>query len=223
MEYQFEGSIINESVRTFISIPFNVWEKCKRKGIIPIRVTVDEVMFECKLVPKGDGNYYIPIPKSLIKNLNDCQIHNVSFEIIETLTRINNNSPYNIENPIRKINNIKRIIQPRDGLCGQSCIAMLTGISIEEVIKVMHCKEWQISFGKILETLDYFGIGYMDRMIYTRGKEVKLPICCIISERMEKCNHFLLHYKDRYYDSVLGVLEEYDMSKMIGYLEIITE
>ena len=32
--------------------------------------------------------------------------------------------------------------------------------------------------------------------------------------------HYLVHYDGKFYDSNLGVLEEYDMSKLLGYLEI---
>jgi hypothetical protein len=143
--------------------------------------------------------------------------------VIDGLSRINNNSLYTKEKPIRKIDSIESIIQPNAGLCGQTCIAMLTGLSVEEVMEVMHCKAWQISFSKILETLDYFGLSYSDKIVYTRGKKTILPNCCIISERTETCNHFLLYYKGKYYDSSLGILDIFDMRKMICYLEIIVE
>jgi hypothetical protein len=222
MDYKFVGELINDGTRNFILIPFNVWEKCNIKGNVKTKVKVDEIEFECKLTPKGNGNYYVPITKSTLKKINDCEKHKVSFKIIDTLTRINSNSPYNIENPIRKIDNIESIIQPKGSSCGEACVAMLTGIGIEKVKEVMHCQGRKVSLSMMLEALDYFGIRYKEKMVYTRGKRVELPICCIINEKAENGSHFLLQYKNKYYDSVLGVSEEYDMNKIIGFLEIIT-
>jgi hypothetical protein len=220
MQHSFKSKLFKDGNRTFIKIPFNVWDKCGQKGLIPIKVSVDTIFFECKLIPKGNGIYYIPVPKAIMGKIPDQQNLDISFEVISGLSRINHDSPYSKENPIRKIDSITSLIQSKGGLCGQCCIAMLAGVSIEEVTRIMNCDAWNISWGKILETLDYYGIRYADKMIYTRGKEVILPECCIVSERMETCNHFLLHYHGTYYDSVLGKLELYDKSKMIGYLEI---
>ena len=220
MKHSFKSNLFKEGNRTFIKIPFNVWDICGQKGLIPIKVSVDTAFFECKLIPKGNGIYYIPVTKAIMSKITSNQNLDISFEVISGLSRINHDSPYSKENPIRKINSITSLIQPRTGLCGQSCIAMLAGVSIEEVILVMNSDAWDISWAKILETLDYYGICYADKMIYTRGKEAILPQCCILSERTETCNHFLLHYKGTYYDSVLGELNLYDKGKMIGYLEI---
>jgi RimJ/RimL family protein N-acetyltransferase len=46
-------------------------------------------------------------------------------------------SPYSIDNPVRRIENISYIKEPTGYLCGQSCVAMITGVSVDEVIKVI--------------------------------------------------------------------------------------
>ncbi len=223
MEYQFKGTILKESTRVFIAIPFNVWEVCNQKGMIPVKVTVNNRVFECKLLPKGDGNYYIPITKPILKEIENHIELDVSFEIIVGLTRINNNSPYSIENPIRRIDKLESIIQPQSGMCGQVCIAMLAGVSLEEVVNVMRSKRWQASLSKVIETLDYYGIAHSSKMVYMRNEVKELPKCCIVNTRSEKCSHLLLFYNGKYYDPSLGILEDYDISKIIGYLEIFTE
>ncbi|MGF7059130.1 DUF1905 domain-containing protein [Brassicibacter mesophilus] len=215
MKYQFKGKVFKEGVRTFVSIPFNVWEVSGQKGLIPVKVSIDELTFECKLVPKGNGNYYIPITKAVLKNLI-LEEFNVSFEVIDSLTRINNNSPYSLKNPIRKIDNIE-IIQPEDGLCGQACIAMLAGVPIEEVISLMKSKKWQASLSKVIEALDYYGIAHSDKMVYNCKKNKKLPKCCIINTR----GHLMLFYDGKYYDPGKGIMKEYDQNQVTGYLEII--
>lgn len=223
MRHQFTGKLLKEGTRTFVAIPFNVWEVYNKKGNIPARVTVNGIDFECKLLPKGNGNYYIPITKSILKQIENNTKWEVSFELITQLSRININSPYSIENPIRKIDSIESIINPQGGMCGQACVAMLAGVSVEEVVNVMKAKSWQGSLSKVIETLDYYGIAHSSKMVYMRSKVKELPKCCIINARSEKCSHLLLFYNGKYFDSSIGVLEQYDVNKIIGYLEIFTE
>ncbi|MTI47137.1 DUF1905 domain-containing protein [Sporosalibacterium faouarense] len=220
MKYNFAGELLKEGKRTFIPIPFNVWEECNQKGMLPVVVTINNITFECKLTPKGKGYYYIPINKGIISQLDNVEDLDMSFEIITGLTRINKNSPYTIENPIRIIDSIKSIIQPQDGMCGQTCVAMLAGITVEEVVKVMNARKWQASISKVIETLDYYGISHSSKMVYGKTRFENLPKCCILNVHLERCNHLLLFYNGKYYDPSLGVLEEYDKEKIIGYLEI---
>ena len=55
------------------------------------------------------------------------------------------------------------------------------------------------------------------------GRDVELPKCTIIMERMGRYSHYLVGYDGKYYDPNLGVIKEFDMAKMVGYLEIIVE
>ena len=48
-----------------------------------------------------------------------------------------------------------------------------------------------------------------------------LPKCTIIMERMGRYSHYLVGYEGKYYDPNLGVIKEFDMAKMVGYLEIV--
>ena len=112
------------------------------------------------------------------------------------------------------------IIQPEDGLCGQTCVAMLAGVTIAEVISVMDCREWQATMGRVISALNYYGIDHSDIIMYTEGEEATLPKCCIMMERMGRYCHYLVHYDGKFYDSNLGIITEYDMSKLLGYLEI---
>ena len=160
MRHQFIGEIFKEGTRTFVAIPFNVWDVCNTKGNIPVEVKINDITFECKLLPKGNGNYYIPIKKTILNKIDNNKNLDVYFKVIDGLTRINKNSPYSTENPIRKIDSIESIIQPQEGLCGQVCVAMLSGVSVEEVVQVMKSKKWQASISKVIETLDYYGIAH---------------------------------------------------------------
>lgn len=211
MIYKFCGEIFENGKRLFISIPFNVWEECGQKGNIPVKVTVDDFTYECKLVPKGNGMYYIPVNKSYCNKISLNNQLEISFEIISGLSRINSNSLYSLEKPVRKIDGIDIIIAPKAGLCGQASVAMLSGLSIDEIITLMGS---QGSMSKVIEALDYYGIAHSDKMIYN-FKE--LPKCCIINSK----GHLLVFYNGKYYDPYKAIMEEFDINKITGFLEIL--
>ena len=69
MIYRFRADICTEGGRAFIRIPFNVWEETDLRGNIPCSVSVRGLRFECKLFPKGNGNYFIPVAKKTLSML----------------------------------------------------------------------------------------------------------------------------------------------------------
>lgn len=218
MVYRFQAVMQREGEEGMIEIPFNVWEICRKEGEIPVKVKVDNSIFVCNLVPRKNGFYNIPVNSEIAQQFEENKEYDVTFRMMNRSA--GDNSPYSTTNPIRKIDSIDLVKQHRDGLCGQSCIAMLAGITLEEAINVMHCSEWQATMGKMIETLNYFGIAHSEEIIYTTGRTVELPRCCVILERMGRYSHYLIHFEGKFYDSTLGILPEYDMSKMLGYFEI---
>lgn len=213
MEYKFKEQIFKEGQRNFISIPFNVWEECGQKGNIPVKVIIEDFTFECKLVPKGNGLYYIPVSKAVLEKFSVNKQLELAFQLISGLSRINNNSPYSLERPIRKIDSIDIVTPEKGGLCGQACVAMLSGIALDQIINLMGK---QSSMSKVLEALDYFGIAHSDKMIYSIKQDSELPKCCIINTK----GHLMILFEGKYYDPSVGILEEYDLSKITGFLEI---
>lgn len=219
MIYNFKSIIHKEGNRAFIKIPFNVWEKCGQKGLIPVKVEISDISFECKLVPKGNGIYYIPVIKEVCKKIDFDNELDVHFKIIDGLSRINSNSPYSQEHPIRKIDGITYIKQTHNGCCGQTCLAMLAGISVDEVIKIMKSSKHQASISKVIETLNYFGFSHK-KPAYTKGRNVQLPKCCIINVRGENKSHLSIYYDGIYYDPTQGILPVYPYENLISYIEI---
>ena len=208
MIYRFRADIYPEGGRAFIKIPFNVWEETGIKGNIPCRVSIRGFSFECKLIPKGNGNYFIPVTKKMLSALAAEEGYEIEMEPIETLSRINHDSPYSKEHPIRKIDCIETIpIQA--GFCGHCCVAMLAGVPLSDVVALMG--KGHASWSKILEALDYYGISYASKAVYTKGASCQLPLCCIVNND----NSFILWYKGSFY----GVTDV-DPNKTISYVEI---
>jgi len=219
MHYSFKTGYYENGNRIFIKIPFNVWETCGKKGLIPVKVDVEGITFECKLVPKGNGEYVIPVNKDVFNELSSNSDFDVEFSLLEQLARINNNSPYNKDNPIRHIDSISYLKQPENGYCGQTCLAMLAGISVEEVIKIMKSTKWQASISKVLETLDYFGFSYK-KLVYIRGQKTEFPKCCIINVRGTGKSHLLVYFDGMFYDPTYGIMDDYQYENIISYIEI---
>ena len=223
MYYQFIGDVTSEDGSSFISIPFNVWEVCDTQGTLHIEGTTQQKEFACDLVPLGKGMYKIPVDASVEGALEGKTTGiDIHFRISNRKAYIGSDSPYSLENPIRRVDSMKLITQPNDGLCGQTCIAMLAGVSLDDACEIMHCRDWQASMGKMVDTLDYLGLAHENVIHYTQGQSVELPKCAILMEKMGRYSHYLVIYDGTYYDPTEGILEDFDKSNLVGYLEIKT-
>ena len=220
MRYVFTGKIDKKENGFVIQLPFNVWEVCKLRDEIKADMVLDNEIIACKLLPKEKGNYEIHIEDKDAIKVDLTKSHQMLLHISGSIIEVSPDSPYSFDNPIRKIDSVQVIIQPEDGLCGQTCVAMLAGVTIADVIRVMDCREWQATMGMVISALNYYGIDHKDVITYTEGRDCVLPKCCILMERMGRYCHYLVYFDGKYYDSNLGVLEEYDKSKLLGYLEI---
>jgi RimJ/RimL family protein N-acetyltransferase len=128
-------------------------------------------------------------------------------------------SPYSINNPIRKIENISYIKEPTGYLCGQSCVAMLTGVSVDEVIKVIGTEKGT-NKQDLKKALDYYGIRYAPKSM-KYDPNVSLPDLCVIRMILPGYGHWGLYYNGTYYDPEFGVLNECpDNAKIFQVWEI---
>ena len=150
----------------------------------------------------------MPVPKKIAADLAPAEVHEIVMEPIGALSRINHDSPYSKENPIRKIDGIETIpIQA--GLCGHCCVAMLAGVPLADVVALMG--KAHASWSKMLEALDYYGISYAPKAVYPKGSSYQLPECCIVGND----NRFLLWYQG----SFCGVADV-DPKKTVSYIEV---
>lgn len=222
MKYEFTGAVTDDGGAKKIKIPFNVWEVCDSQGTLSAKGRINETPFMCSLEPLGKGLYTIPVSDAVVQEITDPACCNVSFKILERVTHMSDNSPYSFSKPIRKIDSMKLITQPNDGLCGQTCIAMLADVTLDEACEIMHCRDWQASMGKMVDTLDYLGLDHADTIHYTQGRDVELPECAILMEKMGRYSHYLIYYKGTYFDPTTGILESFRKENLVGYLEITT-
>lgn len=187
---------------------------------IKAELMLDNRYIDCELIPEEKGNYKINLTAEDVRSADIDKVHKLLLHIGGSLIKMNQNSPYSVEHPIRKIDKIDNIIQPIDGTCGQTVVAMLAGVTIAEVCTVMGCREWQATMGVVMSALNYYGIDHSDVIIYTEGEDTTLPKCAVLMEKMGRFCHYLLYFDGKFYDPNLGVFEDYDFSKLQGFLEI---
>ena len=131
-------------------------------------------------------------------------------------------SPYSFAKPIRKISSISYIKEPTGYLCGQSVVAMLADVSVDEVISVMRTDKGT-STSMVRDALKYYGLktATKARLRYTEG--IVLPECCILSVKLPGYGHWSLYYKGRFYDPEFGVSDKLpEQARLRYYWEVIT-
>lgn len=178
---------------------------------------VDNVLKKCGFSFFAKYNQYRYTRDDYIKNNT---INSVDKESVYNYSLSTKKSPYSYENPIRKISSIKYIKEPNGYLCGQSVIAMLADVSVDEVIDVMETDKGT-SVSEIGDALHWYGIKHSKTR--TRCTEVELlPDICILSLKLPGYGHWSLFYKDTFYDPEFGVLKELpENARLNHYWEII--
>lgn len=121
---------------------------------------------------------------------------------------------------------MKLVMQP-DGssLCGQSCVAMLAGVSLDESIKAFGTRGGTRT-KQLAAALASFGIKACDHL--TRIKlDTVLPEMCIVkmvwrSKAGKPRGHWMVHYHGDYYCPSNGVLEYWlpEWGKITSFLEV---
>lgn len=113
---------------------------------------------------------------------------------------------------------IKHIFEPTPLQCGQAVLAMLVGCEVEEIVALLN-NERETTLKEMLETLDFYGVGYKKERI-TVAKKQELPPLCILSLETPKCWHWSLYKNGKFYDPEYGVLDDFPPSNRRYYWEI---
>ncbi len=114
---------------------------------------------------------------------------------------------------------IEYIKQPTEYLCGQACVAMLAGVTVEDVVSVMNNGK---GTGKkdIEKALNHYGITQAKTMTKADNNTV-LPKVCILKVLLPKYGHWILYYDGKYYDPEFGLMDElYPKARIQSYLKI---
>ena len=112
------------------------------------------------------------------------------------------------------------IIQSHERTCGQTCIAMLTGKTEDEIIKLIgHAKGTKTK--EIVKILNLLNIGNTQKLLLIT-KKTRLPdigILKTVYDNVSKSKnwHWILKYRNKYYDpSGVDIVSELKIISFIG-------
>ena len=113
------------------------------------------------------------------------------------------------------------IMQPTFSTCGQACIAMITGKSVEEVIKDMKT-DGPTSIGQLIEILDFYGIRHAEKnKRISKKNPVPYEYSILTVHTNAGYTHWAVLCDNRYFDPEFGLIEgEYIHGKITSFLEI---
>ena len=117
------------------------------------------------------------------------------------------------------VETVKYVHEPTDLQCGQAVLAMLSGLSVEEIIEMVKTDR-ETNLRQMLSALDTLNIGYVTERRQVDKKE-ELPSVCILSLETPRCWHWSLYFKGMFYDPEHGVLDDFPESNRKYYWEIL--
>lgn len=111
--------------------------------------------------------------------------------------------------------------QPTFATCGQACIAMIAGKTIEEVIKDMKTSG-PTSIGQLIEALELYGIKHSEKNTRISKKNpAPFEYSILTVHANAGYTHWVVLYDNKYYDPEFGLIDgEYTYGKITSFLGI---
>ncbi|MCR5138155.1 MAG: hypothetical protein K6C12_13895 [Oscillospiraceae bacterium] len=116
---------------------------------------------------------------------------------------------------------LKYIAEPTELQCGQAVLAMLTGVSAEQVAEEL-CNDRETDLKEMKRFLRSHGLWISDSRIQVTGKE-ELPALCLLSLETPRCWHWSLFCDGIFYDPEHGILDDFPESARKYCWEVRTE
>ena len=117
------------------------------------------------------------------------------------------------------VDEVAYIHEPTDLQCGQAVLAMLSGVTVEEIINIVGTDR-ETNLKQMLSALDTLEIRYIAERKQAFAKE-ELPSVCILSLETPRCWHWSLYFKGTFYDPEHGVLSDFPTANRKYYWEIL--
>lgn len=115
-------------------------------------------------------------------------------------------------------NNPIHIYEPTPLQCGQAVLAMLTDVSVDEIVKRLK-NDRETTLKEMFETLDFYSIKFSKTKTSVIKKE-DIPPICFLSLETPKCWHWSLYFKGIFLDPEYGILNDFPPSNRRYYWEI---
>lgn len=115
----------------------------------------------------------------------------------------------------------EHIYEPTPLQCGQAVIAMLAGVSVEDVISVVKTEK-ETTLKDMFSALEHYKISYQRERKQISEKN-ELPPICILSLETPKCWHWSLYFNGTFFDPEYGVLSDFPPSNRRYYFRILDD
>ena len=116
------------------------------------------------------------------------------------------------------VKKVEYIHEPTDLQCGQAVLAMLAGVSVNEIIDLLN-NERETDLKQMFNSLDYYGIKYNRTRLLANVKE-DLPKIALLSLETPRCWHWSLYFDGTFYDPEHGVMDDFPICNRKYYWEI---
>ena len=114
--------------------------------------------------------------------------------------------------------NITYIHEPTDLQCGQAVLAMVLGVSAEEIVEHLG-NDRETTLREMKDTFRKNGVKISDTRISVRDKS-ELPPLCLLSLETPRCWHWSLYRNGFFYDPEHGVLDDFPICRRKYYWKI---
>ncbi len=116
------------------------------------------------------------------------------------------------------VESVKHIYEPNPLACGQAVLAMLSGLDVKDIFKLVNTeKETTLKDMKV--ALNALKISYKENRVEVKNKG-ELPRVAILSLETPKCWHWSLYFEGVFYDPEYGVLQDFPPSNRRYFWEI---
>jgi len=116
------------------------------------------------------------------------------------------------------VNKVTHIFEPTDLQCGQAVLSMLSGESMENIIKLVGT-ERETNLRQMKEALKTLGISFGETREEAFSKS-DLPPAALLSLETPRCWHWSLYFEGTFFDPEHGVLDDFPQSKRKYYWKI---
>ncbi len=117
------------------------------------------------------------------------------------------------------VEKVEYIKEPTDLQCGQAVLAMLSGLTVPEIINMVGTDR-ETNLKKMLSALDTLGIEYKTERIAVADK-TQLSSVCILSLETPRCWHWSLYFDGVFYDPEHGIMDDFPICNRKYYWEIL--
>lgn len=117
------------------------------------------------------------------------------------------------------VEKINHIYEPNPLACGQAVLAMLSGVDVYEIIRLVNTEK-ETTLKDMKTALTKLEISYKNERVEVKSKN-ELPRVAVLSLETPKCWHWSLYFDEKFYDPEYGVLEDFPPSCRRYFWEIL--